>query len=342
MVLKLIFGVLWASSLSAAQTAPVAPNPVGKIELVELVATGSTSQRIAGFIQQRGIDFAPDDSFLKSLELERADASVVAALKSASVVNRNAPLGDAEAQARELEVLHYLHLAAIANRNNFHPQAAEPELRAAVAADPRSPYAHLALGKLLVRLGQWDAAAAEFRNALELEPDLSDGHLELGRALAWDRSLGSEATILELKKAAELAPYDPTAQYAYESALLGTGKGKEDAEKRAELIKKFGSAAAVPRIRMGGQVAHAKLVSHPPPRYPEGAKATGTQGTVKLEILIGADGSVKDWLVISGEPTLVDAAVDAVAKWQYQPTLLNKQPVEVVTEVDINFSLRPR
>jgi protein TonB len=42
---------------------------------------------------------------------------------------------------------------------------------------------------------------------------------------------------------------------------------------------------------------------------------------------------------VSGPPLLVAAAIEAVQQWRYQPTLLNGQPVEVLTEIDVNFTL---
>ena len=64
------------------------------------------------------------------------------------------------------------------------------------------------------------------------------------------------------------------------------------------------------------------------------------QGQVRLEVVIGTNGSIQDLRVISGHPLLVKAALDAVSYWCYQPTLLNGEPVEVETEIGVNFALR--
>ena len=58
-----------------------------------------------------------------------------------------------------------------------------------------------------------------------------------------------------------------------------------------------------------------------------------------LSVIIAADGSVRDIQVISGHPLLVPAALEAVRLWKYSPTLLNGEPVEVSTQVDVNFTL---
>ncbi len=93
------------------------------------------------------------------------------------------------------------------------------------------------------------------------------------------------------------------------------------------------------RIRVGGQVESAKLIFQPKPEYPPLAKMARIQGTVRLEAVISKDGTIQDLKVISGHPLLVQSALAAVKQWRYQPTLLNGDPVEVVTEIDVNFTL---
>jgi periplasmic protein TonB len=93
------------------------------------------------------------------------------------------------------------------------------------------------------------------------------------------------------------------------------------------------------RIRVGGQVEAAKLIYKPTPEYPPLAKMARIQGTVRLEAVIAKDGTIQDLKVLSGHPLLVKSALDAVKQWRYQPTLLNGEPVEVVTEIDVNFTL---
>jgi protein TonB len=82
-----------------------------------------------------------------------------------------------------------------------------------------------------------------------------------------------------------------------------------------------------------------KIVSKPTPVYPPLAKASRVQGTVQLSVQIGPDGTVQDVQLISGHPLLAQAAIDAVKQWVYQPTLLNGNPVSVLTTVDVNFTL---
>ena len=60
---------------------------------------------------------------------------------------------------------------------------------------------------------------------------------------------------------------------------------------------------------------------------------------MKLQAIIAVDGSIRNLRMISGPPLLVNAAIDAVRRWQYKPTMLNGSPVEVITDIDVNFTL---
>jgi len=93
------------------------------------------------------------------------------------------------------------------------------------------------------------------------------------------------------------------------------------------------------RLRVGGNVQQANLIQKVQPIYPLQAKQDRVQGKVQFSVLIGKDGHVQNLTLISGEPVLADAAKDAVSQWVYKPTLLNGQPVEVLTQVDVNFTL---
>jgi len=95
----------------------------------------------------------------------------------------------------------------------------------------------------------------------------------------------------------------------------------------------------VSRVRVGGAVQNAKLVNRVQPVYPPLARQTRISGTVRLHAIIGKDGTVQQLQVESGHPLLVQAALDAVKQWRYQPTLLNGEPVDVDTEIDVIFSL---
>jgi len=106
------------------------------------------------------------------------------------------------------------------------------------------------------------------------------------------------------------------------------------------------SSAAVPppadgtkRITIGGNVQQAKLVMQPRPVYPPLAKQARISGVVRLNAIIGKEGNVINLSVISGHPLLIPSALEAVQQWVYQKTLLNGEPVEVSTQIDVNYTL---
>jgi len=98
--------------------------------------------------------------------------------------------------------------------------------------------------------------------------------------------------------------------------------------------------ASVPaRIRIGGEVAAAKLVNRVQPVYPPLARQTRISGLVRLHVILSKEGTVKQIEVVSGHPLLQQASLDAVRQWRYEPTLLNDGTVEVETTVDVIFAL---
>ena len=106
-------------------------------------------------------------------------------------------------------------------------------------------------------------------------------------------------------------------------------------------VKVSDASDAWVRLGVGGLVQEAKLTNRVRPDYPALARQARIQGTVRFQTLIGTDGQVKGLSLVSGHPLLMAAAQDAIQQWVYQPTLLNGNPVEVVTLVDINFTLAP-
>jgi TonB family protein len=100
-----------------------------------------------------------------------------------------------------------------------------------------------------------------------------------------------------------------------------------------------GSATPPATIKVGANVQQNMLLSQQPPVYPLLAKQAGIQGVVKLSATIAKDGTMQHLEVISGHPLLITAAMEAVRQWVYKPTLLNGQPVEVQTEINVTFTL---
>jgi TonB family protein len=110
------------------------------------------------------------------------------------------------------------------------------------------------------------------------------------------------------------------------------------AQSAVPVVAPAASATPAP-LRVGGNVAAQNLINQPPPVYPPLAKTARVQGTVKFEATVGKDGTIQNLHLISGPPLLVQAAMQAVQQWTYRPTLLNGQPVEVITTIDVNFTL---
>lgn len=98
-------------------------------------------------------------------------------------------------------------------------------------------------------------------------------------------------------------------------------------------------AAAPARIKQGGNVTAASIVTQTRPLYPALARQARIQGNVVLHAIIDKDGRVAQLEVVSGHPLLVQAALDAVKQWRYKPTLLNGDPVEVDTTITVTFTM---
>lgn len=83
----------------------------------------------------------------------------------------------------------------------------------------------------------------------------------------------------------------------------------------------------------------ANLIRKVMPNYPPLARQARISGTVRFTAVISRDGTIQNLQLVSGHPLLVEAAREAVKLWVYKPTLLNGESVEVVTQIDVNFTL---
>lgn len=93
------------------------------------------------------------------------------------------------------------------------------------------------------------------------------------------------------------------------------------------------------RSQLAGNLQFGRLVSSYSPAYPIGAAREGIEGTVKLDVLVGRDGTVRNVSVASGPPMLASAAANAVRDWRYGETFLAGQPIETQQWVTIVFRL---
>jgi protein TonB len=97
--------------------------------------------------------------------------------------------------------------------------------------------------------------------------------------------------------------------------------------------------AAPRQIKVGGDVQAALILQQIQPVYPMLARQGHIRGSVVLSAVIGTDGKIKNLTVVSGHPLLVDAALSAVRRWIYQPTVLDGILVEVNTDIIVRFGL---
>jgi TonB family protein len=97
--------------------------------------------------------------------------------------------------------------------------------------------------------------------------------------------------------------------------------------------------SAPQRIKVGGNVQAVMVVTKVTPVYPELAKSARVEGVVHLAVIIAKDGTVQEIHSLGGPALLIMSAMDAVKQWVYRPTLLNGQPVQVETTIDVNFTL---
>jgi len=94
------------------------------------------------------------------------------------------------------------------------------------------------------------------------------------------------------------------------------------------------------RVRVSQGVTQGMVLHRVQPQYPALARAARVQGSVVLAAIIGKDGTIQNLHVLSASsPLLIQSALDAVKQWRYRPYILNGEPVEVDTQVTVNFTL---
>ncbi|MFY9561270.1 MAG: TonB family protein [Terriglobales bacterium] len=102
--------------------------------------------------------------------------------------------------------------------------------------------------------------------------------------------------------------------------------------------------AALPKaipstLRISQGVSQGLLIKRVQPRYPQNALAMRIQGAVQMEATINKEGNVVNLKVVSGDAVLARSATDAVRQWRYKPYYLNGEPVEIQTQITVNFKL---
>ena len=96
---------------------------------------------------------------------------------------------------------------------------------------------------------------------------------------------------------------------------------------------------SVDRVRVSSGVAAGNRINDVKPLYPAIARTNRIAGQVVLRALISKNGNIENLQVVSGHPMLTQSAIEAVRQWKYKPYLLNGEPVEVETTIQVNFNL---
>jgi len=189
----------WLVTLAAVAVAQAMPFTQADID--KLLAGGVSPTRVATLVEQRGLDFDPDQTYLRNLELR----------------DESGKLGDAVRLAGQKRVL---PRAAAALKGQRWAQA-EQDYRAAVALDPNSAAAHAGLGTALVQQGRGEAAVSELGQALARDPNNAAARRGMGMALAQRKDYTGALT--ELARARQLDPNDPLTHAAIGDAMLEQG-----------------------------------------------------------------------------------------------------------------------
>lgn len=175
---------------------------------------------------------------------------------------------------------------------------------------------------------------SELQRAIELDPEYDDAMAYMNLLLRERADMRETAE--EYRRDVESAD-----QWVHKTLELKRKKqgATQDSSRMAADTPSDPSSSRPSRIRVGGNAQESKLVERVSPVYPQVARESRIQGTVRFSVVIDGAGRIKTVELVSGHPLLVPPALEAVKQWVYKPTLLNGEPVEVITQIDVNFVL---
>ncbi len=195
--LRLLFVVVSLAALVAAQST----NPLSQADIDKLLDGGVSPTRVATLVDQQGLDFDPDATYIRSLELRPNTDKLVASVKAAGL-KRTLAHGDADLKAQRW------------------PQA-EQDYRNALFVDPTNTTAHAGLGTALVQEGKGDLAIPELNAVLARDPNNAAAHRGLGLAFAQRKDY--PGAITELNRAKALDPNDALTHATLGDVLMQQG-----------------------------------------------------------------------------------------------------------------------
>jgi TonB family protein len=198
----------------------------------------------------------------------------------------------------------------------------------------------------------YDASGAVVPNATVILTDAKDKSIEMSSSVAdgtftFKSVPAGEYTVKVMKPGFEVYRDSDLALKVGESRTLDVhlkiGTISDSVDVQASGHTPGGAATPAKRVKLGGDVEASKIITKVQPLYPEAAKAAGVQGTVNLHAVIGMNGVPLSLQVINTDvnPDLARASIEAVSKWRYSTTLLNGRPIEVDTNITVNFTLKP-
>jgi TonB family protein len=152
-----------------------------------------------------------------------------------------------------------------------------------------------------------------------------------GGVLSAQLSMGGTATI---------AGTDPSGANVPNATVVAAAAGTVPVVALAAVSQQENAPGNKP-VRIGGAVMAANLITKVTPAYPADMKEQRQEATVVLQATISKDGVPQSLSVETTDVnrSFIDAAIEAVKQWRYRPTLLNGEPVEVITNITINFTL---
>jgi TonB family protein len=225
----------------------------------------------------------------------------------------------------------YPELMQARTKLKMRPETPGPLSDAGMRADLRSRFGHVV-----------EEGVRNLQRALEIDPAYDDAMAYLNLLYRERADLAESAA--DYQRDVQLA--DSLVKRALETKRTkaqnqNAQRGPQNTSVPPPPPPASGGPAAVPtQIRVGGAVQAGKLLDQPQPEYPPLALQARIQGTVRFTATILKDGTMGNLQLQSGHPLLAPSAVDAAKRYRYQPTLLNGEPVEVITELDVNFSLQ--
>jgi TonB family protein len=185
-------------------------------------------------------------------------------------------------------------------------------------------------GQVAIQILVSEAGDVEGSQVISRDPRLRDAALEAAKRWRFKPFLKGGQPVAAIAK------------LSFDFGALNGETTKSSADPWLVQAKIDRSGAMPKSVRVSSGVTQGLILTKVAPEYPESAKKARIQGSVVIAATINTEGAIRELRVVSGPPELVDAAVDVVRQWRYKPYFLMGRPIEVDTQVRINFILNVR